>query len=43
MVTFQTKGVRFLPWTDRGEVLNFSFFNHDFLKGTYVKNIDSYS
>ena len=24
------KGRRFLPWTHRREVLNFSFFNHDF-------------
>ena len=30
MVPFQTKGRRFLPWTDRREVVNFSFFNHDF-------------
>ena len=42
MVPFQTKGGRFLPWTDRREVVNFlSFQSWFFLKATHVKNIDS--
>ena len=30
MVPFQTKGRKFLPWTDRGEVV--IFYNNSFLK-----------
>ena len=43
MVPFQTKGRKFLPWTDRREVVNFFFLIMIFLKATHVKNIDSYN
>ena len=39
MIPFETKGGRFLPWTDRREVVNFSFFNHDFFCKEHMSKI----